>query len=249
MDILRLHKWLSQLGIASRRQAQRWMTEGRLTVNGKKTTELGLKVNPESDVICLDGKALPKTRPSLVYWMLCKPDGVITSRIDPQGRKTIYELPAVKQEKTGVFPVGRLDYHTEGLLLLSNDGEFVHRLMHPSYKLPRHYYVLIDHRLSPAKEAKIRQGVTLSDGPTKNTELSHVRKTLPGSGCWYQITVYEGRKRIVRRIFKAMGEKVQRLIRFGFGNVRLPKDLAPGMIRPLFQEEVLHLKKATKLVD
>lgn len=249
MITLPLQKWLSQLGVASLREAERLVAAGRVSVNNKVSTNARMKVNPSRNVICLDGKRLSAKPPRLLYYMLCKPLDVLTSRIDTRGRTTIYELPSVKATKAMLFPVGRLDYRSEGLLLLSNDGELVHRLMHPRYKVPRHYYALVENRLAPSQEAKIRNGVLLDDGPTLPTKLTYVEMPEKGTGAWYTITLWEGRKRIVRRIFKTMGHPVIRLIRFGFGNVRLPGNLAPGELRPLHQQEILHLKTVTKMLS
>ncbi len=247
MTPLRLQKWISALGIASRREAETWIEKGRFTVNGKKV-ELGIKIDPDTDEVRLDGEIIGAKAPKKVYYALCKPDGVITTRSDPEGRTTVFGLPAVQKLEKGLYPVGRLDFHTEGLLILSNDGEMVHRLMHPKWKLPRHYYVYIQERLSPTKEARMRNGLTLDDGVALPVELEYLDKK-KSKGAWYRIVVREGRNRLVRRLFEASNADVIRLIRFGFGDVRLSEDLEPGQVRPLVREEILTLLKATDLLE
>jgi 23S rRNA pseudouridine2605 synthase len=248
MSSPRLQKWLSTLGVASRREAERLILAGRIQINGKVVTELGTKVDPAADEVRLDGEVVSQTAPKKLYYLLCKPDGVITTRNDPQGRNTVFDLPTVRALGKGLFSVGRLDLHTEGLMILSNDGELVNRLMHPKWKLPRHYYILIDDRLSPTQETKLRTGMPLDDGPSAPVELEFLDKK-KGKGAWYRITVHEGRNRLVRRLFEACNARVRRLIRYGFGSVRLPEDLVPGSVRPLLREELLHLLKATDLLD
>ena len=248
MAEIRLQKWLSQLGLTSRRNAEVWIEKGRLSVDGEVAT-LGKKVDPQSQEIRLDGELLPQTPPKKSYWMICKPIEVITSRSDPEGRETVFDLPVIQNQGDSLYTVGRLDYYTEGLLLLSNDGELVHRLMHPSYKVPRKYYVLIAEPLTPMKASKIRNGIELEDGLTLPAELKEV-ENLPvkRTEAWYEITVREGRNRLVRRLFEAVGSPVNRLIRFGFGDIRLDSDLPPGEGRRLTTEEILHLRKVTQLL-
>lgn len=243
MERVRLQKWLSQLGITSRREAEKWIEAGRLTVNGK-TAQLGDSCVPASDKIALDGKALPSTPPSKEYWMLCKPPGVLTTRRDPEGRRTIYQIPGVHSSWK---PVGRLDFHTEGLLLLSNDGEWVHRLMHPSYHVVRKYYAMTPGRLSPVQEARLRGGLDLEDGPVHNLSVEYIPKKSDGMGAWYRIEVGEGRNRLVRRLFEAVNSRVVRLIRYAYGEVTLPEDLEPGRSRPLTVAQKAWLFKAVDL--
>jgi len=247
MTPLRLQKWISILGIASRREAESWIEQGRFTVNGKKV-QLGVKVDPNADEVRLDGEIIGGEAPKKVYYALCKPDAVITTRSDPEGRETIFTLPSVAKLEKGLFAVGRLDFHTEGLLILSNDGEMVHRLMHPKWKLPRHYYVYVQERLSPTKEARMRNGIALDDGPALPVALEYLERK-KSKGAWYRIVVNEGRNRLVRRLFEASNAEVIRLIRFGFGEVRLNDDLAPGQVRPLLRAEILHLLEATELLE
>ena len=251
MEPMRIQKWLSQMGIASRREAETWITEGRIAVNGKVVTELGAKIDPETDRISVDGKPVGEKLPPRVYWMLNKPDEVLTARSDGFQRTTIYDLPKLQKIPFLVAPVGRLDFRTEGLLLLTNDGELANLLTHPRYQVPRQYHVLITGRLSEEEETGIKRGVTLEDGPTGKADLRYAHgKNLGASrGSWYAITVYEGRNRLVRRLFEHFGHKVVRLIRVSYGDVRLTEDLKPGDYRQLTSEEIRTLKRGVGLVS
>jgi 23S rRNA pseudouridine2605 synthase len=246
---MRLQKWISQLGLASRRQAEAWITEGRFTINGTKVDSLGVKVDPDADEIRLDGKLVRGETPPRIYWMLNKPDQVLSARTDASDRLTLFDLPKLKNLPFAVSPIGRLDFRTEGLLLLSNDGELVNRLCHPSYKVPRHYHVLIAGKLTRDAELGIRNGVDLDDGKTAKADLvyAHGKNLGKSRGSWYFVTVYEGRNRLVRRLFEAFEHKVVRLIRVGFGDLTLPDDLEPGDYRQLSSAEIQSLKRATQL--
>jgi 23S rRNA pseudouridine2605 synthase len=237
------------MGIASRREAERWISEGRIAVNGETVTELGRKIDPETDRLTVDGKPLRASAPPRVYWMLNKPDEVLTARKDGWDRTTIYDLPRLKNAPFLVAPVGRLDYRTEGLLLLTNDGELANRLCHPRYKVPRQYHVLITGRLTEDEERAMRSGVTLEDGPTEKVDLRYAHgKNLGASrGSWYMVTVREGRNRLVRRLFEHFDHKVVRLIRVAFGDVRMPEDLKPGDYMQLDASQVQALKQAAQL--
>jgi 23S rRNA pseudouridine2605 synthase len=243
---MRLQKWLSQLGIASRREAEKWISEGRLAVNGKQVVELGTKVNTETDRIFLDGKLVRSKLPPKVYWLLNKPDKILTARSDDD-KPTIYDIPMVAKAKFLVSPVGRLDFRTEGLLLLTNDGELSYKLCRPEYHVPREYQVLLDARLTKEEEQLIRKGVELEDGPVKNVKITFVHGTNMGvsTGAWYVITVHEGRNRLVRRLFEHFNRRVVRLIRVAFGDIRLPVDLPSGEYRQLTADEVSKLRQAT----
>ena len=238
-------------GIASRREAEKWIMAGRGHLNGKLLTNLGTLVDPNEDQISVDGSVVTRDKPPLVYWMLNKPDYFLTSRKSNDDKQTIYELPTLKKIPFLVSPVGRLDYKTEGLLLMSNDGNLVHRLSHPSWKLPRHYQVLVNGRLTEEEEDKIRTGLVLEDGAVKDVQLKHSHgKNLGKSrGSWYFISVMEGRNRLVRRIFEHFDKKVVRLVRYGFGDLRLDSELLPGSYRQLKSCEIRALKKATNLIN
>jgi 23S rRNA pseudouridine2605 synthase len=251
MEPVRIQKWLSQLGLASRREAETWIVDGRISVNGTVVRELGSKVTPGQDRVALDGKPIGQSTPPRVYWLLHKPDEVLTARNDGFQRTTIYDLPKIKKAPFLVAPVGRLDYRTEGLLLLTNDGELANRLCHPRVKVPRHYHVLIQSRLTEDQEDQIRAGIELEDGMTEPAELRYAHgKNLGASrGSWYTITVHEGRNRLVRRLFEHFGLKVVRLIRVGFGGLTLPETLPPGDYLQLSSDQIQALKKATQLTQ
>ena len=235
--------------MASRRQAEGWITAGRLAVNGQILREQGYKIDPNEDQVTLDGKLIRDKAPPRVYWLLHKPDQTLTSRSDGTGRPTIYDLPNLQKLKFQVPTVGRLDFRTEGLLLLTNDGKLAHRLMHPSYKLPREYHALVTGKLTDVQIKAIRAGLTLNDGPTQPVKLryAHGKNLGQSRGSWYVVTVTEGRNRLVRRLFEHFDERVVRLIRVSFGSLRLPEDLPPGGYRQLNSTEIRTLKNATQL--
>jgi 23S rRNA pseudouridine2605 synthase len=237
------------LGLASRREAETWISEGRVAVNGQIVREQGTKVTPGVDKLAINGKPIDLDSPPRVYWMLHKPDACLTARPDDSGKASIDDLPRLKKLHFLVAPVGRLDYRTEGLLLLTNDGEMAFRLAHPKFHVPRHYHVLVGGKLSREDEDKIRRGLELEDGPTGRLELRYFHgKNLGASrGSWYSITVHEGRNRLVRRVFEHLGYKVVRLLRVGFGDLRLPEDLAPGEYVQLSAAQIAVLKKITDL--
>lgn len=235
----RLQKILSRYGIASRRKAEELIREGRVTVNGEVAT-LGQKADPERDEILVDGKPLPPPPPK-AYYLLYKPRGVITSLTDPRGRPTIRDLLRGVRER--VFPVGRLDWDSEGLLLLTNDGELANRLLHPRYGVPRRYLVKV--RGHPGDEVlrRLREGgVPLEDGPSPPMEV-RVGKVNRAS-TWLFLTLREGRNRIIRRTMEALGHPVLRLRRVGFGPLTL-KGMRPGQCRPLTPREMEELRRWT----
>lgn len=249
METVRIQKWLSHLGLASRREAEEWIKAGRIGLNGEIVRSLGSKVDPSVDQIAVDGLPIAVRTPPRVYWLFHKPDQVMTSRTDGFGRKTIYDLPRLRNLKFLVSPVGRLDYRTEGLLILTNDGELTHRLTHPRYKVPRHYHVLVTGRLSEKEEKQIQEGLQLDDGKTLPCQLryAHGRNLGASRGSWYTITVYEGRNRLVRRLFEHFNYKVVRLLRVGFGDLRLPEDLSPGEYLQLTSIQVSSLKRYAEI--
>lgn len=237
------------MGIASRREAEKWISEGRLAVNGKIVKELGTKVNVDTDRVALDGKQVKTKVPPKVYWLLNKPDKTLTARSDELTNKpTIYDLPMVAKAKFLVSPVGRLDFRTEGLLLLTNDGELSYKLCRPEYHVPREYQVLLDGRLSKEEELQIKKGITLEDGPVQDVKIAYVHGANMGvsTGSWYMVTVHEGRNRLVRRLFEHFNKRVVRLIRIGFGEIRLPNDLPAGEYRQLTTDQVATLRQSTE---
>jgi len=233
----RLQKVLAAAGVASRRKCEEIIAAGRVTVNGKTVTELGLKIDPTKDEIAVDGKKIAKQQK--VYLAFHKPKGVISSVKDPAGRQTVLDYMHGVKER--VYPVGRLDYDTEGLILLTNDGEFANLLMHPRYHVPKTY--LVHTKGVPHGEVldKLRSGVMLDDGMTAPAEVEYADVDPDKREAVIQITIYEGRNRQVRRMFEAVGAPVVRLRRIRFGSVLLG-GLPRGKWRRLTKEEVDELR-------
>jgi len=237
MPLVRLQKVLAERGVASRRGAEELIREGRVRVNGAVITELGHKVDPERDRIEVDGKRIPPPPPK-VYYLLYKPYGVITSLNDPRGRPTVRDL--LRRVKLRIFPVGRLDWDAEGLLLLTNDGELAARLLHPRYQVPRVYLVKVRGLLEKGEVERLREGIPLEDGPSPSMKVTLVRRTK--NNTWLQVTLHEGRNRIVKRTFAAIGHPVMKLRRVAFGPLRIG-GLRPGEYRALSSEEIKRLKR------
>ena len=231
----RLQKILSKAGISSRRAAEKMITEGRVSVNRTVITVLGTKANPDRDEIRVDGK-LVSLEAEKVYLMLHKPQGYVTTLNDPEGRSIVTDLLAGIEER--VYPVGRLDYHSEGLLILTNDGEFAHRLQHPRYGIPKTYRVKVERPLRTAEMKAFERGIDLLDGRFVPVEL-RLEKTNRGSA-WLRMVIVDGRNRVIRRAFEAIGHPVTRLIRVAIADVSLG-DLREGAWRPLTPREVERL--------
>lgn len=232
---MRLQKILAQAGLASRRGSERLILEGRVTVNGKVVTAPGTTADPSRDTITVDGKPLPTPEPKQ-YFLLHKPRGYVTSRHDPQGRPVVLDLlPATRYR---LFPVGRLDFDSEGLLLLTNDGDLANRLLHPRFAVPRVYEAEVEGRMGPAELGRFRQGVVLEDGVAKPAHVCLLRQTRTTT--WLSLTFTEGRYREVKRFCSALGHRVLRLRRVAFGPLRLGR-LAPGAVRPLAARELQRL--------
>lgn len=233
----RLQKIISAAGIASRRAAEGLILEGRVRVNGRVVTELGTKADPEKDAIKVDGKLINPRQPR-IYIMLNKPMGYVTTLSDPEGRPTVKDL--LKGIRTRVYPVGRLDYDTEGLLLLTNDGEWAHLIMHPRYELPKTYLVKVKGVLDKKDADELERGVYLEDGKTAPANVRLVRKEEANS--WVEITIHEGRKRQVRRMFDRIDHSVIKLRRIKIGPLPLGP-LAVGRYRHLTPLEVETLRR------
>ncbi len=232
----RIQKIIAMMGIASRRKAEELILTGRVTVNGKIAV-IGMKADLEKDHIKVDGKILTAINPK-VYFAFYKPKGVITSLSDPEGRQTIKDF--LKGIKYRVFPVGRLDYETEGLLLLTNDGDMANSLMHPSYKIPKIYLVKVKGNIQKPEIRKISSGIELEDGLTLPARVKVIEYS--ESNSWLEITIYEGRKRQIRRMFDAVGHPVLKLKRVAINGVFLG-DLKAGQMRYLTEQEIRHLKE------
>jgi 23S rRNA pseudouridine2605 synthase len=243
-DGVRLQKVLSQAGIASRRVAERMITDGRVEVDGQVVTELGTRVDPDASEIRVDG-ARVILDDSLVYLALNKPQGMHSTMSDDRGRPCIGDL--VEHRVRGnkkLFHVGRLDADTEGLILLTNDGELAHRLMHPSYEIPKTYVATVNGAVPRGLGKKLRAGIELDDGPIAVDDFAVV-DAVPGK-TMIRVTLHEGRKRIVRRMLAEVGFPVQALVRTEIGAVTLG-DQRPGSIRALRRNEIGELYKAVGL--
>jgi 23S rRNA pseudouridine2605 synthase len=232
----RLQKFLARAGVASRRAAEVLITEGRVTVNGAKVTELGSKVDAEKDAVAVDGKPITLA-PERTWWLLNKPEGVVTTITDPQGRPTIGDF--VKSTGKRLFPVGRLDYDAEGALLLTDDGETMNRLLHPRYQVARTYLVKVKGEPSDATLTKLRGGVRLEDGMAAPAKVERFDKA--EANTWLEIVVTEGRPHLVKRLCAAIGHPVVRLFRPAQAGIAVG-DLEPGDLRPLTPEEIATLK-------
>ena len=229
-DGIRLQKVLARAGFGSRRVCDELIEDERVQVNGE-LAELGRRVHPETDTIEVDGVRIG-TAPGLVHYLLNKPAGVVTTASDPQGRPIVVDM--VPNEPR-VFPVGRLDAETEGLLLLTNDGELAHRLTHPSYGVPKEYLAWVEGEVYPNVLRKLRSGIELEDGMTAPAKAS-----LQGTDL-LTITIHEGRNRQVRRMCDAVGHPVKRLVRVRIGPIT-DRALPPGRWRELTRDEVRSLE-------
>ncbi|HOW93290.1 MAG TPA: pseudouridine synthase [Mycolicibacterium fallax] len=242
---VRLQKVLSQAGIASRRVAERMITDGRVEVDGRIVTELGTRVDPAISVIRVDGSRVLLGDDDRVYLALNKPIGMVSTMSDDQGRPCIGDLVEHRvRGNKNLFHVGRLDAETEGLILLTNDGELAHRLMHPSYEVPKTYVATVIGKIPKGLGKRLRDGIDLDDGPVYVDDFALV-DTLPGRSM-VRVTLHEGRKRIVRRLLDAVGHPVEALVRTDIGAVRLG-DQRPGSIRALTRKEIGELYQAVGL--
>ncbi len=228
----RLQKVLARIGIGSRRVCEEYIAAGRVTVNGERAV-LGRRVDPELDTVAIDGVPVG-VRPGLVHLLLNKPAGVVTTASDPQGRPTVV---ALVPDDPRVFPVGRLDLDTEGLLLLTNDGDLTHRLTHPSFGVEKEYIAHVEGEPSRASLRRLREGIELDDGLT-----APARAALVGPGI-IRLTIHEGRNRQVRRMCEAVGHPVTRLIRTRIGPL-VDRRLKPGGWRELTTDELRSLERA-----
>jgi 23S rRNA pseudouridine2605 synthase len=240
--LVRLNKYLSMCGVASRRKADQLILEGRVKVNGLVVKELGWKIDPEKDTVEVDGKVVKPQR--FVYIAFYKPCCYLTALgKSKDGKRTIEEL--LKDVPVRVYPAGRLDYNAEGLLILTNDGELANRIMHPRYKLPKTYQVLVKGKVSQKTLEEMKKGAVLEDGFAKPVSVRLIR--YEGKNSLLEIVFTEGRKHIVKRFTAHFGHKVLRLKRTAIGPIKLGK-LKPGKWRELSEEEVHMLKRAVKMV-
>lgn len=251
---MRLQKFLARAGVASRRGSEDLMTAGRVTVNGKVTTELGSKVDPKTDVVCVDGREV-HLQDGSVYLMLNKPAGFLTTMSDPHGRPCVAQLVPTDRYP-GLYPVGRLDMDTTGLLLFTTDGDMGQALLHPKHHVPKTYRALVEGVPTQRELDRLRRGIVLDDGPCQpaTVRLESSRGGRPGGNprdshagtARVSIQIHEGRKRQVKRMFLAIHHRVIKLHRDVFGPLSLG-DLEPGAWRLLTADEVAALKEVTGL--
>ncbi|HEY9074778.1 MAG TPA: pseudouridine synthase, partial [Desulfobaccales bacterium] len=237
----RLQKFLSRAGVTSRRAAEEWIKAGRVSVNGQVVTEMGIKVDPGRDVVLVDGRRVKADLPPVTV-MLHKPYGYVSTRKDPQGRRVVMEL--VGEGLRGrLYPAGRLDYDATGLLLLTSDGELAHRLMHPSYEVPRTYRVTVAGEVSRDTLRQLAAGMEI-DGREVSVAVQLIK--LDEDKTVLELTVWEGRYHLVKRLMEKMGHPVLKLKRIAFGPLRLGQ-LTRGVYRMLTAEEIAALKQAVGL--
>jgi pseudouridine synthase len=233
----RLQKFLADAGVASRREGERLIQAGRVEVNGRTTTTLGVRVDPERDQVRVDGRPVrPVGRK--VYYLLNKPKGVITSASDPEGRPTVVELLQGVRER--IFPVGRLDWGSEGLLILTNDGDLAYRLTRPANHVAKVYRVKVKGAVDESVLKSLRRGMVL-DG--RRTLPSRVERISGQTNSWLEVTLYEGRRNQIRRMFDRLGHRVQKLKRIAIGPLR-DRALKPGEWRRLTTDEIRCLQEA-----
>ena len=236
----RLHKYMSRAGVASRRKCEELIAAGRVKVNGETVSVPGSKVDPENDRVEVDGERVVASS-GHVYWLLNKPAGYVSTARDPQGRLTVVDLVNQPQR---LYPVGRLDQDSEGLLLLTDDGELTQRLTHPSYEHEKEYQVLVEGQPDQNSLQRLRSGVQLEDGLTSVARVTILRSE--GANTWLRFVLHEGRRRQIRRMCEAVGHPVRRLIRVRMGPLTLGS-LPPGQYRPLTSQELARLRTAIHL--
>jgi len=244
----RLQKILAYAGVGSRRECEQLIAQGCVTVNGKLMTELGSKVDPHAAAIKVNGKRLqlPGTNKAYQYLALYKPRGYLTAlKPDEEGRPTIVDL-LPSRIRTRVYPVGRLDFNSEGLVLLTNDGELAYRLTHPKFKLPKMYEVKVHGIPSVQVLQRLSQGILLEEGKTQPASVKILRVT--GRNAWLGFTIYEGKKRQIRRMCELVHLPVSKLKRIAIGPITI-RGLERGHCRLLSPEEVQKLKKAVRLEE
>jgi 23S rRNA pseudouridine2605 synthase len=241
MPTERLQKIIAAAGVASRRKAEELIAAGRVQVNGQVVSELGSKADPETDHIRVNGKLLHGAQRHL-YLVLNKPKGYVTTMSDPERRPTVMEL--IRGVKGRVYPVGRLDYASEGLLVLTNDGDLAHRLMKAASHVAKTYVVKVAGTPSEAALEKLRSGVSITtdDGHRVRTAPAGVRVVKVAANPWYEVTLIEGRNRQIRRMFEKVGHHVEKIKRVRYGPLKL--DVPPGRFRPLTTKEVDRLRTA-----
>ncbi|MCL2234550.1 MAG: rRNA pseudouridine synthase [Firmicutes bacterium] len=237
---MRINQYLATSGVASRRASEQIIKDGRVSVNGKKVTDLSVQINPDNDHVLLDGKKLSPIKKHL-YIMLHKPKGFITSTKDEHDRKTIMNLLEKKYLLKRVFPIGRLDYETEGLLLMTTDGDLCASLTHPKFEVPKTYVVKIEGEITEIELNKIRDGIILDGAKTKKCKAKILEHDNSTNTTRVEVIISQGLNRQIRRMFEAINKQVVFLKRTHIGNLRLG-GLSRGETRELKPEEIVYLK-------
>lgn len=240
MAQLRLQTYLARCGVGSRRLSEQYIVDGRVSVNGQIVRELGTKVDPKVDRVLLNGERL--VQEEHVWYVLHKPPGTVCTTRDPEGRQTVLDI--VRVPGIRLYPVGRLDYHTSGVLLLTNDGVLAQRLMHPSLQIARLYHVKIAGLIASDELEALRSGVVLDDGRTVKAEVALLAKT--SKHTWVEVLLRQGMNRQIHRMFEAIGRRVLKLIRVEFAGIRAD-DLRPAHYRQLTQTELDALREGCGL--
>ena len=240
--LVRLHKVLADAGVASRRGSEALIAEGRVSVDGVQISEMGMKINPEISKVEVDGEPIRQNK-SKTYLAFHKPAGVISTMSDPEGRPNLGDYFKTRNER--LFHVGRLDKESEGLILLTNDGDLAHRATHPSYGLIKKYVVEVEGTISKELIATLLKGVELEDGLARALDVSVLRE-VSAKHYWLEVSIHEGRVHIVRRMFEALGVEVIRLIRSDFGPIGLD-ETKEGRWRALSKVEIDKLFTVLKL--
>ncbi|MBI1951748.1 MAG: rRNA pseudouridine synthase [Acidobacteria bacterium] len=235
---VRLQKYLADSGVASRREGERLIGAGRVEVNGKVVMAQGLRVDPDRDVVRVDGRRVQSSG-RRVYYLLHKPKGFITSASDPEGRPTVLELLQGVRER--IFPVGRLDWNSEGLLIFTNDGDLTHRLTHPANHVPKVYRVKVKGAVTGSDLEALRRGMFLEG---RRTLPARVERVSGQANTWLEVTLHEGRRNQIRRMFDRLGHRVQKLKRIAIGPIR-DRALKPGEWRRLTPDEIRRLREAS----
>lgn len=231
----KLQKYLQDTGFDNRRNIRKWITSGEISVNNKIVKEPGFEIDPEKDTILYNGKKINLKLEKKKYYIFNKPYGVVSTLSDPEGRVTISEY--IKKIKERVYPVGRLDYHSEGLILLTNDGELTNFIISPKNKIPKIYYIKVKGIPSNELQKKMRiTGIVIDRVRVKPLQVSFVKKTGKGNS-WLKVSIIEGKKHIIRKLFKYSGHPVEKLKRVSIGNIQLKK-LPPGYYKELTIEEI-----------
>ena len=236
MAEVRLQKFMAHAGVASRRKSEDIIAAGRVKVNSETVTEMGFKIDPTEDYVEVDGNEIEREKKR--YFKLNKPVGVISTASDPKGRKTVVKF--VDDIKQRLYPVGRLDYNSSGLILLTNDGKLTHILTHPSFEIEKTYRVIAEGRIAKADIARLETGVELVDGLTAPAKVDNL--SYQGDRTKFLITIHEGRNRQVRRMCQAVGHEVTDLMRIRFGPIGLD-NLEPGEREELKSDELAQLKE------